>query len=85
MTTAAEFVAWLSSAPRKQTFCYHVGSLMADRQQLTEDRQAPTVEAIAIDKLGDAAYKAYEAGLVMLFQTKVEPNKYCYLARKLRG
>jgi len=70
-----QFLRWVAKARRRQTFTYHVGSLMYDRDRMTGGATWRDTDAI-----GTAAWDAYKAGHVALTQKREGPNQYRYVA-----
>ena len=67
-----EFMSRLKHSKKGDRIVYHVGSLMYDRL-VGPDRDK-------VDGVGDAAYAAYEMKTVNLFQHKVVPGMFEYIA-----
>jgi len=82
MTPYADFIRWLqsdSTAP----FTYHRGCLAKDRAIPTGlTRSHAPISVLAACEVGDAAYKAYESGLVNLVQRRLGHMEYEYIAQK---
>lgn len=66
-----EFNKWLRESPRGDCIAYHTGFLWVDRAHST-----------TLDALGDAAWRAHEAGDCVLVQRRVSPGVCDYLAIK---
>jgi hypothetical protein len=76
--TIKNFSAWLRAALPGETYTYHVGLLMRDRQRETHEPQWEETE-----KAGARAWAAYEAKQVALTQRRVAPGRSEYIATRL--
>ena len=72
--TRVNFLAKLAHAQRGEKVVYHTGSLMFDRMI---GQQFQTVHAIGV-----AAWEAYMQGRCLLFQRKIAPLQFEYIAVK---
>lgn len=79
--TAEYFNNWVRTAKPGWELVYHVGHLAFDRETVYEEtgrvrRYEPQ------HSTGNAAYAAYEDGLVELFQKRISENRWHYIARR---
>lgn len=80
MITPAAFEKWASGAAAGETICYHTGFLACDRFKMTAD--GAWVANRPIHTGANRIYRACRLGVVELFQARVGPGKFCYLARR---
>lgn len=67
------FAKWLSQARLGEEFCYHSGMLSWDR---TRDAR--------VDDMAQAAWDAAMDGRVLLFQRRLQPHTFLYIAKRTR-
>jgi septum formation inhibitor MinC len=74
------FTDWIETAPPGEKVTYHVGLLMRDRKEPTDE---------ALNQLANSAWRNFESGRLTLTQQRIGENKYQYSAVKqqvkLRG
>lgn len=78
----ASFVYWLERARSGEKVLYYDGFLMMDREKLIKAGCSPAEFPDRI-RTGILAWKAYERGLVNLFQKKRDFFEYDYVAVKI--
>ena len=76
----ATFMTWVVNSKPGERCTYHYGNLMRDRQYTPRGDVAKP--GSNLDKLARAAMKAAEAGVVTLYQKRVDENICQYLAVK---
>jgi hypothetical protein len=79
--TADQFMNWLGLASSGERIVYAVGflSVAAHKADVEKDPGAPKLNAVQA-----AAWKAYERSRVHLFQRRLGPERYEYLAVKAK-
>lgn len=83
-TTLDEIVAFIDSAEPRTVLTYHVGFLAADRLKY-QTQPNGGVKEVPIEPyhtIGSVMWKAYELGYVYLYQMRVAPYTFAYLAEK---
>ena len=83
-TTIEDIVEFLDTAEPGTTLTYHVGFLAADRLKY-QTQPNGGVKEVAIepyDTIASVLWKAYEFGYVHLYQMRVAPYTFAYLAEK---
>jgi len=76
--TDIEFCAWVGQALPGDRLEYHRGFLGIDSAPVVSTLPEPDRRRLAA--LGDAAFRAFEAGLVHLAQLRLGPDRFAYLA-----
>lgn len=84
--TLAAFQRWVQSSRPGQSFVYHIGHLMVEREKIA---QIPGVGIARVfiepyNGIGEYAWWAYERGLVELVQRKRPDGRFEYIAQKRR-
>lgn len=73
-----EFFAWVAQAEAGDRIEYHRGFLVLDTFPLFS--HLDTEPRTRLLRLGEAAYRAAEQGLVHLVQERVGPDEFAYIA-----
>ena len=76
--TDIELYAWIAQAEAGQAQVYHRGFLVVDADKAIST--LPEDQRLALRSLADAAFRAAAQGLVHLFQERLGPNQFAYIA-----
>ncbi len=76
--TDIEFCAWVGQAMPGDRLEYHRGFLGIDSAPAIST--LPEADRRRLAALADAAFRAFEAGLVHLVQERVGPDRFAYIA-----
>ena len=84
MTTRTEDVSrFLKESKPGDTLTYHTGFLAQDRLNVYSfGGDVFTTINTTVDWVGNAMWKAYQRGIVSLFQKKLGDNRYSYIAKR---
>jgi hypothetical protein len=72
------FCAWVAQASPGAPLVYHQGFLVVDTDKLLS--RFPSEARLALSRLGEAARRAAEAGLVHLVQARLATDRFAYIA-----
>jgi len=76
--TDIDLYAWIAQAEAGDALIYHCGFLVVDADKSVST--LPTDRSLALRRLGDAAFRAAEQGLVHLVQERMGPDRFAYIA-----
>lgn len=71
---------WLLKAPKRSAIIYHVGSLSEDRWNYERGHARQP-----LDRIATTLAKQAERGRVRLYQKRIGPRCYAYIAVKTEG
>lgn len=84
MTSANDFLKWLSESRTGGMCIYYTGFLAVDRFTIVgkDPETQITIRKPEIDDLARVVIDAFDRGRVHLFQRKLHDNEYQYIAMK---
>lgn len=84
--TLAAFARWVDVSRPGESFTYHVGNLMIDREKIVQlpNYGMTRVYIQPYHTIGEYAWWAYERGKVELVQRKLPDGRFEYIAQKKR-